>query len=59
MALRFTGWDRAWRPSSSSGPAWLEVGVYRRSDVGRLAIHLADGTTTQRLLLGPIKVVAR
>jgi hypothetical protein len=43
-------------PNADPGTAWLEVGVYRRSDVGRLTLRFPNGSTSQQLLLGPITV---
>jgi 4-amino-4-deoxy-L-arabinose transferase-like glycosyltransferase len=40
-----------------TGRGWIEAGVYRRSDVGRLPLRAPDGASADRLLLGPLKLI--
>ena len=46
------------KPDTPPGRYWLDVGMYRRRDVARVPIQLEDGSVSDKLHLGPIKVVA-
>jgi 4-amino-4-deoxy-L-arabinose transferase-like glycosyltransferase len=44
--------------SMPSGTDWIESGVYRRSDLDRLELRADDGSSDDRVRLGPLTVVA-
>jgi hypothetical protein len=45
------------KPDLPAKRGWIELGVYQRQDVRRLALVAADGTTSDHLRLGPLKLV--
>jgi 4-amino-4-deoxy-L-arabinose transferase-like glycosyltransferase len=44
-------------PQATAGPARIEFGMYRRSDIGRLPIQTADGHSADHVFLGPLKLL--